>query len=117
MLLCLYNRISQAKLLKTDEADEVFNVAENKTNSIINIFFLKNYFELGYCNGTTGNIFLKISLKNFLNTLHGWSRKKEAFGQIQSVLGIAPLYNKKSLKISIQRSSTMTFVKSLCSKS
>ena len=33
MLLCLYNRSGQAKSLKTDEADEVFNVTENKINS------------------------------------------------------------------------------------
>ena len=33
MLLCLYNRSGQAKSLKTDEADEVFNVNENKINS------------------------------------------------------------------------------------
>ena len=39
MLLSLYNRSSQAKLLETDEADEVFNVAENKTNSITDILF------------------------------------------------------------------------------
>ena len=39
MLLCLYNRSSQAKLLETYEADEVFNVAENKTNSITDILF------------------------------------------------------------------------------
>ena len=42
MLLYLYNRSSQAKLLKTDEADEVFKVAENKTTSITDIFFQKN---------------------------------------------------------------------------
>ena len=47
MLLCLYNRSSQAKLLETDEADEVFNVAENKTNSITDIFFRKYYLDLG----------------------------------------------------------------------
>ena len=47
MLLCLYNRSSQAKLLETDEADEVFNVAENKTNSITDIFFQKYYLDLG----------------------------------------------------------------------
>ena len=33
MLLCLYNRSSQVKLFKTDEADEGFNVTENKTNT------------------------------------------------------------------------------------
>ena len=47
MLVYLYNRSSQAKLLKTDEADEVLNVADNKTNSITDIIFLKYYFDLG----------------------------------------------------------------------
>ena len=46
MLLCLYNRSGQAKSLKTDEADEVFNVTENKINSITDIFFLKHYLDL-----------------------------------------------------------------------
>ena len=47
MLLCLYNRSSQAKLLETYKADEVFNVAENKTNSITCILFQKYYLDLG----------------------------------------------------------------------
>ena len=47
MLLCLYNRGGQAKSLKTDEADEVFNVTQNQTNSITDIFFLKYYLDLG----------------------------------------------------------------------
>ena len=47
MLLCLYNRSSQAKWLETDEADEVFNIAANKTNSITDIFFQKYHFDLG----------------------------------------------------------------------
>ena len=34
MLLCFYNRSSQVKLLKTDEADEIFKFVEYKTNSI-----------------------------------------------------------------------------------
>ena len=39
MLLCLYNRSSQAKLLETDEADEVFNVAEEMfTENLFKIF-------------------------------------------------------------------------------
>ena len=46
MLLCLCNRRCLAKLLETDEADEVFNVAENKTNSIPDIFFRKYYLDL-----------------------------------------------------------------------
>ena len=47
MLLCFYNRSSQAKLLETDDAGEIFNVAENKTNSITDIFFRKYYLDLG----------------------------------------------------------------------
>ena len=39
MLLCLYYRSSQAKLLKTDEVDEAFNVTEKKPNSITDFFF------------------------------------------------------------------------------
>ena len=48
MVLYLHNRSSQVKLLKIDEAEEVYNVIENKTNSITNIFFLKYYLDLGY---------------------------------------------------------------------
>ena len=44
IMLCLHNRSSRAKLLKTEEA---FSVTENKTNSITNIFFLKYYLDLG----------------------------------------------------------------------
>ena len=47
MLLCLHNRSSRAKLLKTEEADKAFNVTRNKTNSITDIFFLKYYSDLG----------------------------------------------------------------------
>ena len=47
MLLCLYKKSDQVKSLKTDEGDEVFNVTENKTNSITDIFFLKYYLDLG----------------------------------------------------------------------
>ena len=34
-------------LLKTEEAGKAFNVTENKTNSITDIFFLKYYLHLG----------------------------------------------------------------------
>ena len=47
MLLYLYNRSSQANSLKADETDEVFNVTENKTNHITDIFFWKYYLDLG----------------------------------------------------------------------
>ena len=46
MLLCLCNRSGQAKSLETDEADG-FKVAENKINSLKDIFFLKHYLDLG----------------------------------------------------------------------
>ena len=36
----------QAKSLKTDEAVEVFNVTENKINSITDFFYLKHYLDL-----------------------------------------------------------------------
>ena len=61
MLLCLYKRSGQVKSLKTDEADEVFNVTENKTNSITDIFFLKYYLDLGLLQLYSREIFLKIS--------------------------------------------------------
>ena len=65
MLLCLYNRSSQAKLLETDEADEVFNVAENKTNSITDIF-LRNYcLDLAPLQLYSWEIFSEGFLKNF----------------------------------------------------
>ena len=51
MLLCLYNRSGQAKSLKTDEADEVFNVTENRINSITDIFFLKYFLDLWLLQG------------------------------------------------------------------
>ena len=47
MLFCLHNRSSQAKFLKTDTADEAFNVTDNKTNSVAGIFFQKYYLDLG----------------------------------------------------------------------
>ena len=61
MLLCLYKRSGQVKLLKTDEADEVFNVTENKTNSITDIFFLKYYLDLGLLQLYSREFFLKMS--------------------------------------------------------
>ena len=65
MLFCLYNRSSQAKLLETDEADEVFNVAENKTNSITDIF-LRNYcLDLGPLQLYSWEIFSENFLKKF----------------------------------------------------
>ena len=63
MLLCLYNRSGQAKLLKTDEADEVFNVTENKINSITDIFFLKYYLDLWLLQGDFFLKFLKFFAK------------------------------------------------------
>ena len=85
MLLSLCNGSSQAKLLKTDEADEVFNVAENKINSITDIFLRKYYLDLGLMLGYSLEIFSENLFKKFfLNTLRGWSRRK-CFGNSNSV--------------------------------
>ena len=46
-MLCLHNRSSRAKLLKTDEADEALKITENKTNSNTDNFFLKHYLDVG----------------------------------------------------------------------
>ena len=60
MLLCFYNRSSQAKLLETDDAGEVFNAAENKANSITDIFLRKYYLDLVSLQLYSWEIFLKI---------------------------------------------------------
>ena len=65
MLLSLYNRSSQAKLLETDEADKVFNVAENKTNSITDIFFWKYYLDLGLLQLNSWEMFAENFFKIF----------------------------------------------------
>ena len=74
--MVLHNRSSQAKLLKIDEAEEIFNVTENKTNSITDISFLKYYLDLGYCDCSLEKFFSESFLKKFLDTLNGWSRRK-----------------------------------------
>ena len=58
----------------------------------------------GHCNCTPGKCLLKISLKYFPKHSARLVQKKGAFGQIQSVLGKATLYSRKSLEISIPRS-------------
>ena len=45
-MLGLLARQQPSKLLETDQVDEAFNVSKNKTNSIIDIFFLKCYLDL-----------------------------------------------------------------------
>ena len=65
MLLCLYNRSSQATLLETEKADEVFNVAENKTNSITDIFFPKYYLDLVSLQLYSCEIFSENLIKTF----------------------------------------------------
>ena len=65
MLLCLYNRSSQAKLLETDEADKVFNVAENKTNSTTDIFFQRYYLDLVSLQLYSWEIFYENLIKTF----------------------------------------------------
>ena len=58
MVLYLHNRSSQAKLLKIDEAEEVYNVDKNKTNSITKTFFLKHYVDFGYDDCSPENFLL-----------------------------------------------------------
>ena len=78
MLLCLYKRSGQVKSLKTDEADEIFNVTGNKTNSITGIFSLKYYLDLELLQLYSREIFSENFLILFLqNTLNGWSSRKE----------------------------------------
>ena len=70
MLLCLYKRSGQVKSLKIDEADdEVFNVTENKTNYITDIFFLKYYLDLGLLQLYSREIFSENFLNYFSKTL------------------------------------------------
>ena len=67
MLLCLYKRRGQVKSLKTDKAEEIFNVTEKKTNSITDIFFVNYYLDLGLMQLHSREIFSE----------NGWSRRKE----------------------------------------
>ena len=82
MLLCLYKRSGQVKSLKTDEADEVFNVTENKTNSITDIFFLKYYLDLGLLQLYSEETFSEIFLNFFSKTLWTVGLEERSFGQI-----------------------------------
>ena len=65
MLLCFYNRSSQAKLLETDDAGEVFNAAENKANSITDIFLRKYYLDLVSLQLYSWEIFYENLIKTF----------------------------------------------------
>ena len=65
MLLCFYNRSSQAKLLETDDAGEVFNAAENKANSITDIFLRKYYLDLVSLQLYSWEIFSENLIKTF----------------------------------------------------
>ena len=56
-------------LLKTDEADEVFNVSENKAKSIAHMFFLKYYFDFGLLQLYSCEIFSENVFKYFFLTL------------------------------------------------
>ena len=106
MLLCLYKRSGQVKSLKIDEADdEVFNVTENKTNYITDIFFLKYYLDLGLLQLYSREIFSENFLNYFSKTLWTVGLEERSFGQIQSALGIATLYSRKSLEMAIQKPS------------
>ena len=65
MLLCFYNRSIQAKLLETDDAGEVFNAAENKANSITDIFLRKYYLDLVSLQLYSWEIFSENLIKTF----------------------------------------------------
>ena len=69
MLLCLYTRSSQAKLLKSEQADEVFKIAEKKKNSITDILFLKYYFDFGLLQLYSWEIFSENFFRKFFQTL------------------------------------------------
>ena len=104
MLLCVYKRSGQVKSLKTGEADEVFNVTENKTNFITDFFFLKYYFGLELLQLYSREIFSENFLNFFSKTLWTVGLEERSFGQIKSALGITTLYSRKSLEMAIQRS-------------
>ena len=57
MLLCLHNRNSRAKLLKTEEADESLNITENKTNYITDISSRSITLDLGLVRFSTWEFF------------------------------------------------------------
>ena len=57
MLLHLHNRSGRAMLLKTDEAGEVLNITEDKTNFITDIFILKYCLDLGLLYLSSGKFF------------------------------------------------------------
>ena len=70
MLCCFVSAIEAVKqLLEIDEADEVFNVAENKTNFITIIFFRNYYFDLGPLQLHSSQIFSENFFKKFSVTL------------------------------------------------
>ena len=98
MLLCLYNRNSSAKLLKTGEADEAFKITEvRKYRHFLPGTLLRfgpNAIVLQEC-------FQKISLKIFPKHSERLVLKEE----VQSALGKTTLYSRTLSEIAIQRSS------------
>ena len=76
MLCRLHNRSFWAMPLKTDEGDQPFNIIENKTNSITDIFFLKYCLDLKLLHLSFWKFFSWIFTKrNFLSTLNGLFQK------------------------------------------
>ena len=73
VLLCLRNRNNRSELLKTDQADEAFNVTENETNSFTDIYFQKYYLDLRLLRLTSWGFFLADVFLNkiFLNIPNG----------------------------------------------
>ena len=113
MLLCVYKRSGQVKSLKTGEADEVFNVTENKTNFITDFFFLKYYFDLELLQLYSREIFSENFLNFFSKTLWTVGLEDRSFGQIQSVLEITTLYSRKSFRDLLEHKSKVS-QKSCC---
>ena len=100
MLLCLKNRSSLNKLLKTDEAGKAFNVTENETNCITDIFFLKHYLDLGLLRLSSWKFLFEYFFKEFFfKHSEGIFLEERSVREIPTALGITALYSKQSLEI------------------
>ena len=56
-------------LLKTEEADKPLDITQNKTNSILDIFFQKYCLDLGLLRLSSWEFFSEFTKKNFPNSL------------------------------------------------
>ena len=106
----LENAYIPTKLLTTDEANKAFNVTENKTDFITDMLFLKHYLDLEllyclpeYC--CLHCLFLIVSKNNFSKRSERLLLEEMSVRSGSECLGITILFNRKSLEISILRSS------------